>query len=318
MGQVLTKGYMAKVFCLKDTETGLVEEIAGLDPLNGFSGLKKITIFDAIEKYINVYSKFKSAKQHKNEIFYFEKFKIQIAHKKYLHEINLEDIELFQGELLTKVKPASVIRRMASFKHFFNCCINWEYLYKNPCRGAKKLKEEKNNYRNWSEKEYFEFINTTGGSMELVFEFLWTTGCRPSELLNLKWTDVDYENKVVYFTCGKNAYLRRDFPMWDAVEKILHQVGVSGLFVFQPKDKIIKNDHIYQYAKHRLIILKFSHLTVYGLRHSFASKLSDAGFNAFQIKYLMGHANIRTTLNYIHEDRFLLIQKMNDVKVKST
>ena len=60
-------------------------------------------------------------------------------------------------------------------------------------------------------------------------------------------------------------------------------------------------------------MLKFDHLTVYGLRHSFASRMSSSGLNAFDIKYLMGHAKIETTLNYVHEDKKVLIQKMNHV-----
>lgn len=307
---------MAKVFCLKDTETGVVEELAGVDPLNGFSALKKIKILDAIDKYILIYTNYKSPKQKSNELLYFEKFKILVQHKTYLHEINSEDIEHFQAQLLARVKPASVIRRMATFKHFFNCCINWEHLHKNPCKAVKKLREEKNNYRNWSEDEFFEFINTTDGEMELLFQFLWHTGCRPGELLNLKWTDVDYENKVIYFTCGKNAHIRRDFPLWDEVDQILHKLKFNASGVFRPQGKILNNDKIYQYAKHRLNALKMNHLTVYGIRHSFASRLSDLGFNAFQIKYLMGHANIRTTLNYVHEDRNFLIQKLNSLYKK--
>lgn len=309
---------MAKVLCTKDTDTGIVEEIAGLDLLNGFSGLKKITIEDAIDKYIQIYSKHKSTKQYKNELLYFGKFSIQVKDKKYLHELTSEDIEIFQGDLLKKVKAASVIRRLATFKHFFNCCINWGYLYKNPCRGTKKLKEEKNNYTNWSEKEFFDFINTADGEMGLLFQFLWHTGCRPSELLNLKWSDVDYENKVIYFTCGKNAHIRRDFPLWKEVDEILHKLKFDSAGVFRPQGKTLNNDKIYQYAKHRLNALNMSHLTVYGIRHSFASRLSNLGLNAFDIKYLMGHANIRTTLNYIHQDRNVLIDKLNSVYSKAT
>ena len=55
-----------------------------------------------------------------------------------------------------------------------------------------------------------------------------------------------------------------------------------------------------------------------GIRHSFASRMSDNGLNAFEIQYLMGHSDIKTTLNYIHENKKLLIEKMNRVNSLNT
>lgn len=55
-------------------------------------------------------------------------------------------------------------------------------------------------------------------------------------------------------------------------------------------------------------------LVVYGLRHSFASRLNESDFNAFQIKDLLGHSDIKTTLNYVTINQASISKKINKVK----
>ena len=123
------------------------------------------------------------------------------------------------------------------------------------------------------------------------------------EAKNLLWTDINYDTLELTFKCGKNAKVNRPFPITEKVSKILHGVDMKGNSVFQN----ISNDSLYQYVKHRLTKLKLKHLTVYGLRHSFASRLSKSGVNVFLIQKLMGHADIKTTSGYVNSDKKELI-----------
>jgi integrase len=43
-----------------------------------------------------------------------------------------------------------------------------------------------------------------------------------------------------------------------------------------------------------------THFTFHDLRHTFGTRLADAGVDVVKIKELMGHASIVTTLRYIH------------------
>ena len=147
------------------------------------------------------------------------------------------------------------------------------------------------------------------------FSFLLNTGCRPIEAQNLKWSDIDYDNKKIKFKSDKNAKVSRDFPLTKEADKILHSIKSRAINVFlDPNGKPIETDRSYQYAKHRLKRLKLSHITIYGLRHTFCYRLTSAGLNAFQIQYLMGHAEIETTLNYVHIDEAELLMKVNALR----
>mgnify|MGYP001645010692 CR=1 FL=1 len=45
-------------------------------------------------------------------------------------------------------------------------------------------------------------------------------------------------------------------------------------------------------------------MTLHTLRHTFCTKLANAGLNPKSLQYLMGHANITMTLNYYAHARF--------------
>ena len=304
---------MSKVLCILDKETNEVQELSGIDLLNGFSALKKITIKDAVQKYLDLCTSAKSEKQQQIETKFFKVFLTFVKDKTYIHEIKSDDVHLFRSELIKTMQPISAVRRLTTINHLFNKCIDWEYIYKNPFKSVEKLKIEKKHYKPWTIEEFKNFIETVNGDFNSIFKFLWLTGCRPSELINLKWTDVDYERKLVKFICGKNKNKSRYFPMSDEVDRLLHSLPFKGNSVFTIEGRAFKNDNIYQSCKHRLKILGLNNLTVYGIRHSFASRMSDNGLNAFEIQYLMGHSDIKTTLNYIHENKKLLIEKMNRV-----
>ena len=43
-----------------------------------------------------------------------------------------------------------------------------------------------------------------------------------------------------------------------------------------------------------------THFTFHDLRHTFGTRLADAGVDVVKVKELMGHAPIVTTMRYIH------------------
>lgn len=296
-------------------EDGSIEELA-LDLLNGLSALKKISISDAVEKYIKECTNFKSKPQIRLEKKYFPIFLEHLSkfNLKYIHEITVEHIDSFQNELLTKMSPQSVRKRLSTFKHFFNKSTHWGYLYKSPFVGMRVVRFEKNTRKIWTKEIFDKFLELTEGSMKFAFQFLWFTGCRPTELINLKWTDIDFDRKVIKFRCGKNSHIVRDFPMFDEVMDLLHSMKMAGNYVFKISEKELTNDSLSHYARKRLRRLGVRDLVVYGLRHSFASRLSDQGFNAFDIKELMGHSDIKTTMGYVHSNKKLLTERLNKIK----
>lgn len=305
---------MSKVLCILDKETGKIDELS-IDLLNGISPIKIIKIETAAQKYLQECTAFKSAPSQRIEKKYFEIFLIHLVKFNVVNvsDVNVEHLDSFQNLLLTLMKPQSVRKRLSTFKHFFNKCIHWGYINKSPFIGIRPLKFEKNQRRAWTREDFNLFVDGLDQNKKCLYEFLWFTGCRPTELINLKWSDVDYDLKEITFRCGKNSHIVRKFHIYNEVDKILHKLGQTDVYVFRLNENKLNNETLSHFTRKRLKRLGLLGLVVYGIRHSFASRMSEAGFNAFQIKELMGHSDIKTTLNYIHHDKKFLIEKLNRI-----
>ena len=307
----------------KEKQGELYAKIQGeFIPLSGLAigptirPLRRLTVAEAIEKYLKSCTSQKCADNQITEQNFFLKF------QSFLESYNVDGIDQvtsdmildFQNLLFKDLKGSSVNRRFNTIKHFFNMCAQWECVHKDPCKGIKKKKEEPNPYKNWTEKEFETLIITLDGVWKAITLFLWHSGCRPIEAANLKWTDVDHTKGEITLRCGKNAVISRKFPLTNELSKILHNIPIDGLYVFSNKAKPLNADKIYQYVKRRLLWAKLGHLSPYGLRHSFAERLAKQGISPFFIQKLMGHADISTTMVYVHDDKNNLKDALNKLK----
>lgn len=293
---------MAKLYVKIDAEYIELEAVA---VGNGLSEIKKTKIEVAIQKYIDVCTSQKCLKNQKVEARFFHKFHeyLKLSGLIYINDVKFVDLLEYQNHLLKSMKASSVNRRLCTLKNFFVMCERWEFTHKNNAKEIKKKRVEANPYKNWTDDEFSKFIALTDGPEKHLLSFLWQTGCRPIEAKNLKWTDIDYSNNQITFNCGKNSSINRNFPITDSIAKILHNMPVDSIYVFSKDKQQINNDTLYHYVKCRLKRLGFNHISVYGMRHTFAERLAKANVSPFYIQKLMGHSDMKTTANYIHDDK---------------
>lgn len=265
--------------------------------------IQKREILTCVDLYLKNITSKKCSKNQKTEKAYFEILIIHCLDLKIfgIDEVKSSHIESLETEFLKRMKPNSVNRRFSVYRHFFNKCDEWGFLYENPFQKVKPLKIIKVHHKDWTRPQFDLFLKATEGTYTKIFKFLWLTGCRPMELKNLKWDDINYSENFIEFECLKNRGGKRRFPITHDVSKLLHTIKPETQFIFSINKKVVCNDNLYQYAKHRLKKLGFNNLSPYGIRHSFACELNDQDTNAFTIKELMGHSDIRTTLNYVHQ-----------------
>lgn len=278
--------------------------------------IRKREISFCVDYYIKNETSRKCIKNQNSEAACFKKF-VDFFHSKnivYIDEIHFRDLSELETIFLSSMKPSSLNRRFNTFRHFFNMCKEWDYIHINPFDKIKPKKIIENHFKVWPQKDFESFIELTSGIHKNLIMFLYLTGCRPVEAKNLKWTDIDYDNKRITLECGKNQGGTRHFPLTDFTSIIFHNMKIDSIYVFSENGKQIENSNLSHYVKHRLKKLSLNHLVPYGLRHTFASSLNSAGVNAFVIKQLMGHSQIKTTLKYIkntEENLVASLQKTN-------
>lgn len=134
-----------------------------------------------------------------------------------------------------------------------------------------------------------------------IIDFVYHTGIRyPSELNNIKWKDVNFDESYVLIRNRKN--LRKNEPLHTKIPLISHAISIlrnlenrnnistnNDDYVFiNDKGKRIKNIN-YSFKKGNAECGLSPQLTMYNLRHSYASMLVQNGFPSRMIAELLGH-----------------------------
>lgn len=195
-------------------------------------------------------------------------------------------------------------------------------------RDALTAKQERDFLKFIKEDEYF---NQFHDGMFILFK----TGLRISELCGLTIRDIDLQertidiNKQLQYTGGKKAYVEqtkttagtRVLPMSDEVYEAFKRIissrkkpkveqmidGVSGFLFLDDKGKPML---AYQWEKkfqhsvekyNKIYKVELPKITPHICRHTYCTNMAKSGIAVKTLQYLMGHADIATTLNvYTH------------------
>jgi len=167
-------------------------------------------------------------------------------------------------------------------------------------------KDEKPPY--WTVEEVRQILETVQSTYRDTFEFLYNTGLRKGELINLTWDDVQLgTDPPCIVISGKEDWRTktnrsRSVPLNQPAQVILHRQVKSEKhdFVFSgPKGGQIHRDRIYTALKRALVSLGLTG-DVHQWRHTFASHLVMNGVGIETVSRLLGHATIEMTMRYAH------------------
>jgi integrase/recombinase XerD len=151
----------------------------------------------------------------------------------------------------------------------------------------------------------------------LMITTLYSSGLRVSELVKLKWKDLELEQKIAWVRAGKGNKDRMVI-LSELLVKKLSQLDRDSEYIFPGKNGPLSTRNIQEIvhdAAHRAGIDK--KVTPHTLRHSFATHLLEAGNDIRLIQELLGHSNLQTTQIYTHvssEQKKKVISPMDNLK----
>ena len=178
----------------------------------------------------------------------------------------------------------------------------------NPCRLVAKNRERRRE-RFLSEEEFRRLGRTLaetetckGVSLHAVaaIRLLLLTGCRKSEILTLRWQDVDLEARELKLADSKTG--ARTVPISPEAADVLANVprveGSPWVIPGRVKSKPMRNLHDPWNRVCKRAGIK--NARIHDCRHSFASRALALGEGLPMIGALLGHADVTTTARYAH------------------
>jgi integrase/recombinase XerD len=218
-------------------------------------------------------------------------------------------VELFQKR---KLSPGSVAVRLAALRFFYIKTLNksWSIADTPYPRKAHRLPTI------LSREEVAQLLHAARTPSErILLMTLYATGARNAEVTHLKVSDIDSQRMVVHIRGGKGRK-DRDVMLSPVLLTALrthwrfyHRKSSTWLFPSNYRqDRPIDTKtvwHACHKAAKRAGLQKRVH--PHTLRHCFATHLYEAGTDLRAIQVLLGHADLKDTLIYVH----LAIQRLN-------
>jgi len=222
--------------------------------------------------------------------------------------------------------------------------VAWGYLVRNPADAAKAPRQGRSKkFSTWTAEQVAQFLDHVGGTeFGVLYMVLATTAVRRSEVLGLRWCDIDSDRgemsivqSVVLVsgaatmsipkTAGSVRSVSLDAGTVDALRKhrlaaIRHGLATGrtidsdGLVFVGEDGQLIKPDRITRTFTRLSKEAGLPHIRLHDLRHTWATLALRNGTHPKIVQERLGHADISTTLNtYSHVTAGMQAQAAEDI-----
>jgi len=219
----------------------------------------------------------------------------------YLNAITARIIEEYKAHRSKEVKPATTNRDLSTLRHLLNTAVKWEMLAVSPYKNIRFLRVDNVQDRILSDEEVGKLLRSCNGHVYSIVLTALHTGMRLNEILTLKWSNIDLEQKGITLINTKNNRTRK-IPINSVMMELLSGIKAKSnseyVFVFDRSNLPVASiKTAFNKAIKRAGI---PHLKFHSLRHTFSSNLVKAGVDLVTVKDLLGHQSITTTMRYAH------------------
>ncbi len=246
----------------------------------------------------------------------------------YLDEFKLENVDYQKiKEYLNFISrfnysKTTITRKISAIRMFYKYLYRENIVKNNPLKGVMAPKYQKKLPVFLTEEEINKILNTIpidtvqGFRNRTIFELLYSTGIRVSELTSLNFGNLNLEEneikvlgkgnkeRIVLFSNTAKGFLKTYIEI---ARKMLYENG-SKEIINQDSPLFVNNTGYRLQAQSVRKILKNiikqielpKNVTPHKFRHSFATKMLEKGADLRVVQELLGHASISNTQIYTH------------------
>ena len=230
-----------------------------------------------------------------------------------LNEITPKDIDDFKEIRLKTAKPATANRELSTLRQIYNLAKRWNKYYgENPVSISGLLPEDNMKERILTVEEETKLLSIANEYLRPIIITALQTAMRKSEILTLKWSNVDLDNGVITIdlTNTKNKKKRR-IPINTTFRTILYEQKLKSGgsdYVFLSQDGTPYKEHYCINNAFRTARKKagLTDLRFHDLRHTAATRMIEAGAPIVAVSKILGHSDIKMTMRYAHPESSLV------------
>ncbi len=264
---------------------------------------KTRTFEELMERYLTEHAAKKSEPRHYRG--YFNSLKACFGGRT-LAEITPKLIVEYKARRYAEgLKPASINRELASLKKAFNLAVReWEWCRENPVSKV-SMEQEHNQRDRWlSAEDEPRLLQGCAPWLHDLVTFALHTGMRMGEILELTWRGVDFNRRTVMVVRSKNGE-RRTIPINETVLSVLRKKSkvrtLSTELVFCSQVfTSMEAGHLRRSFRVALGKARIDDFHFHDLRHTFATRLVQAGVDLYKVQRLLGHKSPIMTQRYAH------------------
>ncbi|MEZ5428170.1 MAG: tyrosine recombinase XerC [Pyrinomonadaceae bacterium] len=235
-------------------------------------------------------------------------------------------------------RKTSIARKLASLRTFFQFLVREGVLETNPAKLVATPKIQRKLPNHLSIEDAVRFIETPDLETDLgrrdraILEFLYATGMRVGELVNLNLKDIDFREKLVRVT-GKRKKQRILFFGEPALQSLMYYLNETrpdflnncpaaerdeqAVFLNYQGTRITTRSVGRMVDKYIKQCPDIPDISPHSLRHSFATHMLDQGMDLREIQELLGHARLSTTQIYTQVSMEKLIEVYDQAHPKA-
>jgi integrase len=282
----------------------------------GKLGLDKrlIPTLEAFSKeYITYQRDIKQKRSWFKDVEHLNRFCKELGNLK-LSEINVKLIDDYKLRRVNEVKAVTVNRELEVLRHLFYLAKKWDKLNgENPVAKAGLFKTESQRMRILTPDEEIRLVNLSEPHLKPIIQTALMTGLRKGELLKLTWQDINFDTNILTIKAENSKSKKsRKIPISSALRKLLLEqklkTGHSGFVFLTPNFQPYSGKNPGALKRSFSTALRRANikgLVFHDLRHTCATRMAERGASIIAVKEILGHSDIKTTIQYFHPEKSL-------------
>lgn len=245
-----------------------------------------------------------------------------------LKDINQQKVEAYKSKRLKTVSPRTVNLELTCLKTLLRQAVEWGELDQKYLPKFKKLSATENRLRFLSKEEINALMDAAekyDSDMLAYVRLMLYAGLRLGEALNLRWDDVNLDQKILTIAPRKDWNTKTKRGRIVPIPEDLHVYLTQRKMVYPDSEYVVLGTKRYTKYRIKRLFMKVTQdaglptegenkVTAHTLRHTYASHLVMNGTPLYTVSALLGHSDAKTTQIYAHLAPDYLRDSVNGLK----